>query len=158
MVRLAPMEAADFDPFLESLLRSYAASHIRTGRWTEQEGPQAARDEVHRILPAGRETPNQYFFSIYGGEPEQKVGAVWLAIEPQRAMVYDLIIEEAHRRHGYAEAAMRLLEPIAREKGAGKIALHVFGDNVGARRLYTRLGYVETNVMMAKPLGGQPER
>jgi ribosomal protein S18 acetylase RimI-like enzyme len=153
MVRLQPMEQSEFEPFIENLARSYARDHIRTGRWTEQEGPQAARDEVNRILPAGRATPHQYFFTIYGGDPEQKVGAIWLAIEPQRAMVYDLIVEKEHRQHGYAEAAMRLLEPVARAQGAEKIALHVFGDNAGARRLYQRLGYSETNVMMSKSLG-----
>jgi RimJ/RimL family protein N-acetyltransferase len=152
MVRLKPMEAADYGPFMEKLLVSYAADHIRTGRWTEEEGLREARAEVEKFLPNGRDTPNHYFFSIFGGEPEQKVGAVWLSIEPQRAMVLDLLVDEEHRKRGYAEAAMRLLEPIAREKGAEKIALHVFGDNVGARKLYTKLGYLETNVLMAKSL------
>lgn len=109
---------------------------------------------MNRILSAGRETPDHYFFSIYGGEPEEKVGVIWLAAEPQRAMVFDLIVEKEHRRHVYAEEAMRLVEPIAREKGAGKMALHVFGDNADARKLYTKLGYSETNVVMSKSLTG----
>ena len=64
----------------------------------------------------------------------------------------DLIVEEAHRRRGYAEEAMRLAEAIAREKGASRISLHVFAHNVGARRLYDKLGYEETNVVMSKVL------
>ena len=34
----------------------------------------------------------------------------------------------------------------------GKIQLHVFGHNSGARALYRKLGYEETNVIMTKRL------
>ncbi len=44
------------------------------------------------------------------------------------------------------------MEKIARDKGAQKISLHVFGYNLGARKLYTKLGYAETNVAMSKAL------
>jgi ribosomal protein S18 acetylase RimI-like enzyme len=37
--------------------------------------------------------------------------------------------------------------------GIQKVTLHVFGDNTVARSLYRKLGFVETNVVMAKSLG-----
>ncbi len=77
---------------------------------------------------------------------------IWLAIEPRGGFVYDLRVFETYRRRGYAEQAMRLIEQVAREKGVGKVSLHVFGDNLGARKLYTKLGYSETNVLMSKSL------
>jgi ribosomal protein S18 acetylase RimI-like enzyme len=146
------MRAADFAPFFSALLERYAAEHVRAGRWTMEEAPSAARKEVQELLPAGLETPNHFFFSIRAEPEDTKVGLIWLAIEPRGAFVYDLEVFEPYRRKGHAEAAMRLAEQVAREKGARKIALHVFGDNAGARRLYQKLGYAETNVLMAKPL------
>ncbi|HUJ77879.1 MAG TPA: GNAT family N-acetyltransferase [Thermoplasmata archaeon] len=152
MVVLTPMDEADYEPFIENLVHEYAADHIRTGRWTAAEGLGQAREEVARLLPAGRQSPGQQFFSIRPADGGEKVGALWLALEPRGAFVYDLLIFEAHRRRGYAEAAMRAAEEIARSRGARKISLHVFADNRGARRLYEKLGYAETNVMMSKEL------
>jgi ribosomal protein S18 acetylase RimI-like enzyme len=152
MVRLVPMNEADFEPYLDRLIGEYAADHIRAGRWTAAEGLAEARKEVGKLLPSGRESPNQYIFSIVAGAPESKVGVLWLASEPRGGFVYDLRVFEPFRRHGYAEEAMRLAEEVARSKGLDKISLHVFGDNVSARRLYTRLGYAETHVIMSKSL------
>lgn len=42
MLRLKPIDEADFGPFMENLLRSSAAEQIRTGRWTDKEGREAA--------------------------------------------------------------------------------------------------------------------
>jgi ribosomal protein S18 acetylase RimI-like enzyme len=153
MVRLEPMARAEFDPFLEHLLRSYAADHVRGGRWSADEAPEKARAEVGHLLPEGLATPNHYFFTIVADPGAEKVGVVWLAIEPRGAFVYDLEVHPEHRRRGYAEAAMRAAEVVAREKGSARIALHVFAENAAARRLYTKLGYSETNVVMAKPIG-----
>lgn len=152
MVRLVPMDPADFDPYLEKLVRTYAAEHIRAGRWSESEGLAKAREETRQLLPAGLATPNHFLFSIRAHPQDEKVGMIWLALEPRGAFVYDLLIFEPFRRKGYAEEAMRAVEQVAQEHGARKISLHVFGDNVGARKLYSKLGYSETNVVMAKSL------
>jgi ribosomal protein S18 acetylase RimI-like enzyme len=146
------MVPADFDPYMETLTRAYADDHVKTGRWTKEEGPGKAREEVRILLPNGRETPNHFFYSILADPSEEKVGSIWLAMEPRGAFIYDLVIFEPYRRRGYAEEAMRLIERVASEKGARRISLHVFGDNVGARKLYIKLGYSETNVVMSKPL------
>jgi len=146
------MEEREFVPFLEQLIQSYAEENIRAGRWTREEGLLEARKETQKLLPNGRETPDHFIFSIVENATGEKVGAVWLAIEPRGGFVYDLLILEPYRRRGFAEQAMGLLEEVARGKGAEKISLHVFGDNAGARTLYTKLGYSETNVIMSKPL------
>ena len=148
------MRAEEARPYLDRLIAGYAADHVRNGRWSPEEAPAEARKEVERLLPAGVDTPNHLLFRILAGEPETYVGELWIALEPRGAFVYDLEVAEPFRRRGYAEAAMRLAEEIAVYRGACKILLHVFGDNAGARRLYARLGYAETNVLMAKPLDG----
>jgi ribosomal protein S18 acetylase RimI-like enzyme len=146
------MSSSDFDPFMDRLIRSYAEDHIRAGRWTAAEGVTEARKEVQKLLPAGLVTPNHFLLTVVAGSPEEKVGAIWLAKEPRGGFVYDLLIFEPFRRRGYAEEAMRELEQVAREAGISKLSLHVFGDNQGARKLYAKLGYVETNVIMSKTL------
>ncbi len=152
MLRLVPMDESDFLPFMERLVQGYAEECIRAGRWTKEEGLVEARKETQKLLPNGRETPNHFIFSIVAHSTNEKVGALWLAIEPRGGFVYDLLVFEPYRRRGYAEQAMTLAEEVARGKGVEKISLHVFGDNLGARRLYTKLGYSETNVIMSKSL------
>lgn len=84
------------------------------------------------------------------------IGTIWFVISTKwgvtTAFIYDLEINPAHRRMGHAKAAMKLIEPNAKALGATKIALHVFGFNDGALRLYENLGYKTTDVNMAKPL------
>lgn len=152
MIRLVPFDSATFERFLERSVPAYADDNVRAGRWTAGEALSEAQKQIEGLLPQGASTPNHFFYTILAGSPAGPVGSIWLAIEPRGAFVYDLQIEEAHRRHGYAEAGLWEVERIAVDHGATKISLHVFGDNHGARRLYDRLGYVETNVMMSKPL------
>ncbi len=152
MLRLVPMDPGDFDAYFERCAREYAADHVKTGHWTEQDGLANAKEEIRKLLPAGTQTPNQFLFTLVNVPSENKVGVVWLAIEPRGGFIYDLLVFEPYRRRGFAEQAMRLIESVAREEGVGKISLHVFGDNLGARKLYTKLGYSETNVLMSKSL------
>jgi ribosomal protein S18 acetylase RimI-like enzyme len=146
------MTASEFRPYIEASTREYADDNVRAGRWTAAEAFAEAQKQIQGLLPAGNETPNHYLFHIVADPSDERVGMLWLAVEPRGGFVYDLRIEDRFRRHGYAEAGMRLAEALAREKGADRISLHVFGDNAGARRLYDKLGYKETNVAMSKPL------
>jgi len=146
------MSAAEFRPYFETLVRTYAADNVRAGRWTEAESIAQSREQTEKLLPLGVNSPGHYLYTVVGGPRDEPVGVIWLAVEPRGGFIYDLQIAEAHRRQGYAEEAMRLVEQVAREKGAARIGLHVFGENAGARKLYQKLGYVETNVLMAKSL------
>ena len=48
------------------------------------------------------------------------------------------------------QAALAAVEDYARQHGCIGVMLHVFGTNTGARALYGKAGYDETNVMMLK--------
>jgi ribosomal protein S18 acetylase RimI-like enzyme len=108
---------------------------------------------VRRHPPAGRETPGHEFRTIVT-DADEAVGVVWIA--PQReigsgaAFIYDILIDAEQRGRGYGRAAMQALEPLARSLGYDRIQLHVFGHNAVARKLYTSVGYVETDVQMEK--------
>ena len=146
------MTPEEYGPFMERLIPDYAAEHIVSGRWSAEDSLAGARKEVERLLPQGIATPNEHFLTLLGGTPEERVGYLWLHLDKNNGFVYDLWIAEPHRRKGYAREGMRAVEPYARERGATRIALHVFGHNAPARELYRSLGYGERDVVMAKDL------
>ena len=84
----------------------------------------------------------------------EKVGYAWFTIENRDVgrvvFIYDIAVDPAHRRKGYARLALAEIEAYAREHDCLGVMLHVFGDNEGARRLYGSAGYLETNVIMLK--------
>ena len=88
----------------------------------------------------------------------ERVGMVWFAEEDRPIgrvqFIYDISVEPAHRRRGYAQAALEAVEDYAREHGCVGVQLHVFGGNSGARQLYRRAGFVETDVTMLKRVDG----
>jgi len=153
MIRLEPMDEATFDARRTAAIRDYAAQKVAAGNWLAEEALGRATDEFARLLPDGRETPGHTVRSVLSDAGE-RVGMVWVAEEDRPfgrvAYIYDIAIEPAHRRRGHALAALEAVEAYAREHGCVGVQLHVFGDNTGARALYQRAGYVETNVTMLK--------
>jgi ribosomal protein S18 acetylase RimI-like enzyme len=91
-------------------------------------------------------------------EAGERVGYAWFVPEDRPfgrvVFIYDIAVDPAHRRKGYAQAALGEIEAFARERGCVGVQLHVFGGNTGARRLYQRAGYVETDVTMIKRVDG----
>lgn len=158
MVTLQPMTEAEFQSFIEQLIVGYAQDHVTDGQWTEEEALEKAREETHELLPDGVATPNHYLFTIVN-EAQQKVGVLWFAMRESQgksaAFVYDVQIDEAFRRRGYASQTFREMENRVRALGWSRISLHVFGNNHAAIEMYKKLGYEATNVLMAKTLDPQ---
>lgn len=150
--RLQGMSVEEYAPYVEDLIRRYAADHVRGGRWTPEESLGAARKEVEHLLPRGPQTPQQHLFTIRAPPGGRRVGVLWVHVDPPKGFIYDLIVETAERRKGFGRAAMVAAETVARERGAATLSLHVFAHNEGARSLYQALGYRETNVVMSKTL------
>jgi len=55
--------------------------------------------------------------------------------------VHDVAVLPAYRGQRVAEKMLKLVEQIARERGACKLTLEVLQGNVGARKLYQRVGF-----------------
>jgi ribosomal protein S18 acetylase RimI-like enzyme len=105
------------------------------------------------------QSAGQYLLKILNaaGAP---VGNLWFAASVQYglpiAYVYNVEIDRAHRRLGYAVEALRALEETARSKAWAGLALHVFGHNAAARSLYAKLDYEPTNLNLFKPIADMP--
>jgi ribosomal protein S18 acetylase RimI-like enzyme len=153
MVHLEPLTEAEFQAFLEPAIAEYAAEHIRGGRWNQEEALEESRKEYMQLLPDGVHTAKQHLFSIRD-DSSTKVGMIWFAEREQgadrSAFVYDIRIDEAFQRRGYATQAFQALETLVRGMGMSAISLHVFGHNTAARALYDKLGFETTNVLMTK--------
>lgn len=155
-IELAPMSSSEFERYCERAISEYAAEHIRSGRWSAEDGYERAKQEYQDLLPDGVATPNQYLYTLKEAATQTAVGILWYALQTQAgqpvAFIYDIAIDPAFRRKGYATQAFHALEDQARSQGMRHIRLHVFGHNHAARALYEKLGYLATNIMMMKSL------
>ncbi len=156
MVEFGPMTATEFDSYCQRAIAEYADEHVQSGRWSAEEALDNAAREYQKLLPDGVATPNHFLYTLKDVSTHTPVGMLWYAIETkaaqQRAFIYDVRIDPAFRRQGYATQAFRALEDLVRTHGAQQIRLHVFGHNLEARALYEKLGYIATNINMAKTL------
>lgn len=156
MVTLEPMSPTAWDAWHDNSVREYAVEKVRAGTWTADEAQARSEAEFEKLLPFGLATPGHELRSIVTDTGEV-VGTLWFAplreIGSGECFIYDIVVNESARGHGYGRAAMMALEPLAKALGYDRIGLHVFGDNKVARELYRTSGYVETDVMMRKTLG-----
>jgi ribosomal protein S18 acetylase RimI-like enzyme len=142
-----------YDAWLERTIREYAAEKVASGNYAEEGSVNRSREEFDLLLPQGLQTPGHEIRSMVD-DAGTDVGYVWWTIEDRPvgrvAFIYDIAVDEAHRRKGHAQVALVEVERYAREHDCIGVMLHVFGSNIGARQLYQKAGYEETNVIMLK--------
>ncbi len=157
MIELIPMTEVEFAQFTAIVNASYAQEKVESGAWRADEALRLAQEAHQKLLPAGIHTPDQHLFTITETSSDTKVGFLWFGVTRQEsdpadqmAYVYQFLIYAPYRRRHYGSDAFRALEALVRRLGIGTVALHVFGANVAARALYEKLGYLITDVNMAK--------
>jgi ribosomal protein S18 acetylase RimI-like enzyme len=157
MIELVPMAANAFEDYLAYAVPHYADELVRAGNAHPGDALATAEAQFQSLLPEGLSTPGQHLYAIHDRTLGARVGYLWFGIrEPdaQRyAALYDFSIAEEYRRQGYATQALHVLEEKVRALDLDEIRLHVFGHNQPARALYQKMGYLETNVTMAKVIG-----
>jgi ribosomal protein S18 acetylase RimI-like enzyme len=152
-VTLQPMSPEDIGPWLAQSKADHMADRVDTG-----EDPEAARrttDAVsERLFPGGVPAAGQFVFVVT--EDAIPVGSVWIGAgqdgPPDIWWLWSIEIDVAARGHGLARQAIRLAEEFARQRGATKLELNVFGNNTVARGLYESLGYRILTIQMSKVL------
>jgi ribosomal protein S18 acetylase RimI-like enzyme len=155
-LEFVPFTEADFQAWLAEAIPTYALGHVEDGQWTPAESIEKSREAHAALLPQGLQTPGHSFMRLrVRGEPDD-VGFLWwheveAAAQPG-VYVYGVEVAERARRRGIARAAFLELERVSRANGQRFVALHVFGHNLGARRLYQELGFLPTNITMRKNL------
>jgi ribosomal protein S18 acetylase RimI-like enzyme len=152
LFRLETMDEATFAAWRARTATMYAEEKVKAGNWRPEEADELSEQEFQRLLPQGRDTPNQEIRVMVADGAQ--VGQTWFTIEqrdPGRVVfIYDIEVWEEHRRHGYGRLALAEVEGYAREHDCMGVMLHVFGNNTPARSLYRTAGFEETNVIMLK--------
>ena len=157
MIRLEPMDEATYQAWREATVRDYAQEKVESGNWLAEEALDRSEASFLELLPEGRLTAGHEIRSMVNkaGDP---VGYAWFVPEDKPfgrvAFIYDIAVDPEHRRKGYAQAALGEIETWARDHDLVGVQLHVFGGNSGARELYRRAGFVETDVTMLKRVDG----
>jgi len=153
MIRLEPMDEATYLAWREATVAEYAQEKIEAGNWPAEGAVARSEADFAALLPDGRATPGHELRSMVNDAGEL-VGYAWFVPEDRPIgrvlFIYDIAVDPAHRRMGYARQALAEIEALARDHGLVGVELNVFGDNAGARRLYLEAGYIETNVKMLK--------
>ena len=80
------------------------------------------------------------------------MGVLWLALQEDKAFVFDVETDPAHRGRGHGRTLMLLAERQTIAAGRPVLGLNVFAGNAPAERLYESLGYETTVSALTKPL------
>jgi ribosomal protein S18 acetylase RimI-like enzyme len=150
------MDVATYEAWRQATVRAYAEEKVASGNWPAADTLERSEGEFERLLPDGRTTAGQEVRSMVNDAGE-RVGYAWFVPDHRPfgrvVFIYDIAVDPEHRRKGHAQAALDEIESYAREHQCVGVQLHVFGGNAGARQLYQRAGYVETDVTMLKRVG-----
>jgi ribosomal protein S18 acetylase RimI-like enzyme len=153
MFRLQPMDEATYEAWRTASQRNYASEKVKAGNWKAEDAERLSQEAFDTLLPEGRATAGHEIQAMVNDAGE-KVGHAWFTIEDREqgrvVFIYDIEVDEAHRRRGYGRLALAEIDEYAREHGCIGVMLHVFGYNEPARNLYRSAGYDETNVIMLK--------
>jgi GNAT superfamily N-acetyltransferase len=150
------MSDEEFNAWHERTVHEYAQEHVDAGSWPAAGAVERAAQEFKQLLPEGLDTANQLFFTGHTRDGES-IGLAWLSLvapggAPDTAWLYDIQIHESRRGQGLGRALLQAVEAEARRHGVGHLALHVFGRNRAAQRLYVSSGYEVTTQLMRKRL------
>ncbi len=153
MIQLIPISNEDFEKDLKVWINEYAEEKVKAGTWPEEGSLERSEKEFSRLLPKGKDTPDQHILSIVD-EAGTKLGSLWFGVyrdtEPFGAFIWDIRLTENVRGKGYGKETMTALDNLLKELGIGKVTLHVFAHNEVAINLYKKMGYKTTDIMMAK--------
>jgi len=145
-ILLRDLHGDSFASFRQRTQHDFAVALAKTSSTTIEKAQENACQLFARILPEGQRTSGHNFWDIVDPSNGESIGQVWLKTTPKRAnaFLYDLFIDPLCRHQGFGRAAMTAIESFAHKEGCTLFELHVFPENIAARRLYLGLGYDDT--------------
>jgi RimJ/RimL family protein N-acetyltransferase len=150
-VRLRELHDDELPAWLDGMRRFYVDDLERHGGRTRDEAQAKSERDHGALFPDGKPAPDNHLY-ILEDENGEPIGRLWFAERPYGLWLYGIELDERVRGRGLGRAAMLAFEEHARELGARKVTLNVFGGNSVARSLYASLGYLEEAVQMSKQL------
>jgi ribosomal protein S18 acetylase RimI-like enzyme len=149
------MTEQEFTDYLEFLTTNYNKDYAQIKEVSIEEARSQTELQIEALLPNGYDTPNAFIGFIR--EKNQNIGYMWYIHEHRKQYTFlaDIEIFPAYRNKGLGTLALKFLAKEVKELGFKAIVLHVFKNNVSAKRLYEKLGYsvlqeIDTGFNMAK--------
>lgn len=139
--RVRPMTEVELAAWREH--RSERSARTRTDRGMPEAAAhaQGRRDDEH-LLPEGVRTEGMTFSVLE--HRGTRVGALWQAVSEDRALVFDVEADAAHRGQGHGRTLLLVAEAQALAAGRRVLGLNVCAGNTPAERLCASLGYATT--------------
>jgi ribosomal protein S18 acetylase RimI-like enzyme len=142
-VTLRPMTTDEFGVYRAHLVTAYADDIFELGGFADLAAALVASEQATAtLLPEGVDTSGQHLWLAHDGDTA--VGVLWIAVDGPKAFIYDIEVHADQRRRGYGREIIDAGALAARDLGAERLGLNVFGHNDVARALYERAGYVTT--------------
>jgi mycothiol synthase len=153
-ISLLPLSAGDLDRRRPAMVAMFAGALADNHGFAPADAVRESERQTRALLPDGVATEGQLLLKgVAGGE---EVGFLWISLPGTTfrtmAWISEIEVAEQHRSKGYGSAMLRAAEPALVARGVRRCGLHVFGDNIGARRLYRRLGYRLLTQLRARPV------
>ncbi len=152
---LRPMNEAEYRTWQGPAFAQYAEEKEKSGL-SPEEAQKEADSSFKNLLPLGKESPHQYLYAIMEVSSQSMIGNLWWGVKNPEThplpWIYDIFLDPARRGKGYGQLAMELAEEDVKAKGYKRLGLHVFGHNDVALKLYRKLGFAPSSIVMQKSL------
>lgn len=152
MITLEPMSIAAFGTWRTKAIKDFAQDKIDALTWTPEEALEKSRASYQELLPQGLHTPGEFLWTI--DHDGVGIGSLWVHIDKatNHFFIYDINIQADQQNQGFGQQTLQVLEAEARRRHIAAIDLHVFGGNLRAQHVYTKMGFITTDINMSKPL------
>ena len=143
LIYFRKMNEAEYSVCCEETIKRYAEDLIRVSYAEVDNALPQAQEQFNRALPKGFNTPDTRFYFVLNNE-EEVVGVLFiLKAQEFVAAIADFIIYAAYRGKGYGLQALEAIEEELKQDGYKAIILNVFEDNIAAKTLYEKFGFVD---------------
>jgi mycothiol synthase len=157
-VELNSLSAAELDARLPHMAADFAHDVALNFGVDPELALAQSTEQLNAGLPDGVTTPGQLLWKAMDGPDE--VGFLWLSLPgtvfQDMAWLSEINVAADRRGRGYGHQIMAAGEAELTRRGVSRVGLHVFGHNVGARRLYLRLGYRIFTQVRTRPIEPEP--
>lgn len=157
---LYPLIKLGIQEDLKQRLKTHQSHYACLAVVAPDAGPVASHSEEHfphLLADSAAPSPAPIVGTV---EISQRHSWPWQPTQSRHAYISNLAVSQSYRRQGLAAQLLTTCEALAHTWQLDHLYLHVMEDNLGAQRLYRRLGFqvFQTEDTLSTWLGLQPRR
>jgi ribosomal protein S18 acetylase RimI-like enzyme len=153
-VELIELTPAELEARRPAMAANYARDVVQNFGVDPDRALAQSAHQIDAGLPDGVATEGQLLRKAV--DDGEEVGFLWMSmpgtVYPGMAWLSEIEVADGLRGRGYGSQIIAAGEADLVARGVRQVGLHVFGHNVGARRLYQRLGYRIMSQVRARPV------